>query len=113
MSTLLDHLRSQIFRSSAVGEPPSIFVEEVTPPEIGQLNRIVGVQKNVFRLDISMDNWRIVVMQVLDRRDDLSKVLGCLLLIEPAFSLEHGVELPSGAVLEDKVEIVFIFIVVV
>ena len=113
MSALLDHFWRQVFGCSTICQAASITVEEVRPTEISKFYRVVGVQQNVLWLYISMNDGRIHGMQVLASRYDLSQVLCSLLLIQTAFLLKYGIELPLRAVLKNQIEVVVIFIVIV
>ena len=113
MARLLDHLRRQILWCSAVRQPPIVIIEIVGPPEVSHLDDTVGVQQNVLRLDVSMDDRRVQGVKIIYSRYALSEILSRGLFVKSPLLFEKGVDLALGAVLQDKIEVVVVFVVVV
>ena len=113
MAGLSNHLWCEVLWSAAVGHPRSVLVEEVRPAEVCYLHCAFCVEKNVFWLDVSVNNWRVHGVEVLDGGNDLAKILGGYSLRESSFSLQHGVDLALRCELEYEIERVIVFVVVV
>ena len=62
MATLADHLRCKILRSTAIGHSLFRFIEEVRPAEVSKLDGVLSIKQDVLRLDISMNNRRVLRM---------------------------------------------------
>lgn len=57
MADLHDHFGSQVIEGAAVSSP--LMVVDVGPSEVSNFNMAVSVEEDVFRLDISMNYWRV------------------------------------------------------
>ena len=104
MTALSDHFRCQVLGRTAIGHSLAVFVEKVGPAEVCELHSILGVQQDILRLDVSMNNGRLLRVQILAGFDDLADELGRYSLIEPTFTLKAGVDLALRRELQDQVE---------
>ena len=112
MAALTNHLRSQILRRSTISHSFPILIEEVRPAEVCQLDGVLCVEQYILRLDIPMNNWRVLRVQVLDSLNDLTDELGCDAFAEATLALETRVDLALGCELQDQVEGVIILVVI-
>ena len=88
VSRLLDHLWSEVLWRTAVCETPIVVIEVIGPAKIGKFNDAIRVEQYVLWLDISMNNWWIKRMKILNSCNTLSEVLRCDLLAKSAFLFE-------------------------
>ena len=109
---MVDHLRSQVLRGTAISQPCAIFVKEIRPSEIGQLHGAICIQQNVLRLNVSMNNWWIHSVQILARGDYLPEILARYALGESAFTFQKGVDLSFGCKLQNKIKRLIVLVVV-
>lgn len=76
-----------------------------TPTEVGQFDRSETIEQ-VLWLDVSMDY--VLLVDVLQRLDHLTDVVGCLLFRVFLLGPQSLVELTFRAVLEDQVDLVVV-----
>ena len=85
MPAILYHLRSKVLRSAAKREAQAGMAQLLSKPEIDQLDVAVGIQKDIFRLQIAVGN-PVDVVEVLKRQS----YFGCVEpgggLVEPSRS---------------------------
>lgn len=113
MSLLLDHLWSKILRCATVSGPLLLCIEVVGPAKVSELYNPIGVEQDVLRLDVPMDDGWVETVEVLDSRDALSEVLTRYFVSEAAFFLEQRIDLALSTELQDKIEVVVILVVIV
>ena len=89
MACLLDHLWGKVLGSTAIGSSSLglICLDEVGPSEISQFDSAISINEDVLRLDVSVDDRRILCVAVLDGTDYFTKVLGGDRLLKSAFAL--------------------------
>lgn len=101
------YLRRSVARTSASSLERISLLIQITESEIHNLQRFVIVYQKVFRLQVTVADAELV--NVLDARDELLKVLAGHLLLE-ALVLHNEVEqLASADVLHDQVQVLFCF----
>ena len=113
MAALPDHLGSQVLWSATVSHTFTVLIEEIRPPKVSQLDGVLSIEQYVFWLNISMNNWRVLRVQILHCLDNFSNELSGNTLREAALSFEASVDLAAGSEFQDEVEGVIIFIVIV
>ena len=113
VTRLGDHLWCKIFRSSTIGHTLRTLVEEVRPSKISDLHCPFGVEQDVLRLDISVDDRRVHGVKIFNGSNDFPKILGCHALRESTLPLKHCVYLAFRSELKDKVKRVIVLIVVI
>ena len=60
MTTLTNHLGSKILGRTAVCHSFSILVEKVRPAKVRQLDSFISVKQDILRLDITMNDGRVL-----------------------------------------------------
>jgi len=113
VAALLNHFGGQVLGCAAIREPPVIVVEVVRPAKVSQLDNAVDIEKDILRLDVSVDNGRVERVKITTRGNAFPKILSGHLFAKPALLLEHGVNLPLGTVLQYEVKVVVVLVVVV
>ena len=112
MTALTDHFGGEVFWCSAIGHPLTVLIEEIGPAEVSKFDRVLCVEQDVLRLDVSVDDWRVLVVQVLDCFNYFSDELSGDALREATLALEPGVDLALRCEFKDQVEGIIIFIVI-
>ena len=99
MTLTLDDLWSQVLWSPAESHPHLVF--EVGPPKVSYFKMTLAEQ-DVFRFDVSVDDRRVLLVQVVHRFEHIvSKLmtpayLSASLFIVPADRLQPRVQMPLG-----------------
>ena len=113
MARLGDHLGCKVFWSTAIGHARPILVEEVGPAEVSYFHGALCVEQYVLGFDVSVYDWRVHRVQILDRGNNLAKILSGDTFGESSFPLEDRVDLAFWCKLQDEVEGIIILVVVV
>lgn len=103
---------SRISGARYSGVPQNVLVPPTAPApvtasletEVGQTDVALQVQQDVLGLQVTVDD--VVLVQLLEREDDLGGKQTRLLLREAAVLLEPEEELATAAVVHDEVELV-------
>ena len=100
----IKHLRADVFRAAAERLVQIIqTLSLLAKTEVCQLDVPSEVNKDVFWLQISIRN--VVIVQVLNRQDDLSYYHFCILFIKSLLLAEMIEQLASRAELKDEMQV--------
>lgn len=104
MANLLDHLWRQVFRSSTISLSARLRIKHLSKSKINDFKVAIHVNKDVFQLQISVDNSLFV--QVTQSHCDLSSVKLNFVFLESALCFEESVQLSSSDKRHDEKEAV-------
>mmetsp|Transcript_76597 Transcript_76597/g.212793 ORF Transcript_76597/g.212793 Transcript_76597/m.212793 type:complete len:275 (+) Transcript_76597:309-1133(+) len=103
-----DHLGREVIKRSAECLP-LVGLEEVRPAEVGQLDVVLAIQKNIFWLDVAVDDLLWEVVQVVQRLAGLVKESRGELRRELASRIEPVEEASTSRKLHAKIHVLAVF----
>ena len=110
MGQFLDHLRCHVLESTAEGVPLlfkatshiCLAARLNTPPEVTNLEHIIGANQQIFWLQIPVDES--ILVQKVDASHSLNEEIKCLILSEPLLPSNNEEQIALLHVLQDQID---------
>mmetsp|Transcript_41808 Transcript_41808/g.100390 ORF Transcript_41808/g.100390 Transcript_41808/m.100390 type:complete len:263 (-) Transcript_41808:47-835(-) len=104
----LDHFRSQIVQRTAKSCGSGSGLDGLGVAKITKLDAVVAVQQNVLRLEISVDDLRILAVQILQSLQRFVDI-PCRLLVPQTFHFpQSGEQFATTGVFQPEVDVLFV-----